>query len=71
MTVVWLQPSYVILNEVKDLQTLAQCQSQEIPRFSRDDGCFAIAQLRHPERSEGSPNAGTMPKSGDPSLLSG
>ena len=28
-------------------------------------------EFRHPERSEGSPNAGTMLRSGDPSLHSG
>ncbi len=28
-------------------------------------------KFRHPERSEGSPNAGTTPHSGDPSLHSG
>ncbi len=28
-------------------------------------------KFRHPERSEGSPDAGTVPHSGDPSLHSG
>ena len=28
-------------------------------------------KYRHPERSEGSPSAGTVPRSGDPSLHSG
>ncbi|KTD47672.1 hypothetical protein [Legionella quateirensis] len=28
-------------------------------------------KFRHPERSEGSPNAGTAPRSGNPSLHSG
>ncbi|STY17389.1 hypothetical protein [Legionella quateirensis] len=46
---------------------MARCQLLEIPRSTRDDG----SMIRHPERSEGSPNAGTEPHSGEPSLHSG
>ncbi|STY19263.1 Uncharacterised protein [Legionella quateirensis] len=50
----------------------AQCHVQEIPHCIRDDG-YAVnpRTMRHPDRSEGSPNAGTMPRSGEPSLHSG
>ncbi|KTD49169.1 hypothetical protein [Legionella quateirensis] len=62
----------VILNAVKDLQMQAQCHVQEIPHCIRDDGYADNPRtMRHPERSEGSLKAGTMPCSGDPSLHSG
>ncbi|KTD44715.1 hypothetical protein [Legionella quateirensis] len=35
------------------------------------EGMKVNRPFRHPERSEGSPNAGTAPYSGDPSLHSG
>ncbi len=60
-------PGFVILNEVKDLQILTQYHNQDISHCIRDDG----SRFRHPERSEGSPNAGSVPGSGDLSLHSG
>ncbi|MBL7479888.1 hypothetical protein IZU94_07930 [Legionella sp. 27fs60] len=60
-------PGSVILNEVKDLQIQALCLFREVPHCVRDN----ISRFRHPERSEGPPNAGTMPVSGGPSLCSG
>ncbi len=32
---------------------------------------MTVVLLRHPERSEGSPDTGTIPRSGDPSFHSG
>ncbi|MBL7480608.1 hypothetical protein [Legionella bononiensis] len=48
----------------------APCLIEEIPRYTRDDGSWNNCEFRHPERSEGSPKAGTMPDSGDLSLCS-
>ncbi|KTD44619.1 hypothetical protein [Legionella quateirensis] len=59
--------SFVILSTAKDLPMQAQCRVQEISHCIRDD----VSSFRHPEHSEGSPSAGTVPRSGDPSLHSG
>ncbi|WP_157076134.1 hypothetical protein [Legionella quateirensis] len=50
----------------------AQCHVQEIPHCIRDDDYADNPRtMRHPERSEGTPNAGTAPHAGEHSLQLG